>query len=159
MKIHPLYKLTLMFSFILSLILIVSCYQIKPERVRYIIGTWKSVKFEYYGYHKFNSKQAEQIKASKLYIGEHRFMYDSLNFIGPCDYDRFKVTKYDTTKYLGIYLEYIYTKKELSKLLHFEPVDKNGEFSCFTDCAILFLKQDTLISICGGYTNYLIKER
>jgi hypothetical protein len=159
MKIHPLCKLALMICLSGNIFLNVSNAQIKPDRVRYIIGTWKSVKFEYYGYNKFDSKQAEQIKSSKLYIAEHRFMYDSLNFIGPCDYDRFSVTYYDTTHYLGIYLEYIYTRKELSKLLYFKPVDKNGEYSCFNECTILFLKQDTLISICGGYTNYLIKER
>ena len=159
MKVHLLYRLALIICIVFWYFPSISYAQNKSLLIPNIFGTWSSVKFEYYGYHKFDFNQAQKIKASKLYIGEHRFTYDSLAFIGPCDYDRLEFTKYDTTHFMGVYIEYIYTKNELSKLLNIEPVDKNGDPTCYNECSILFLKQDTLISICGGYTNYLIKEK
>lgn len=45
----------------------------------------------------------------------------------------------------------------LSKILVFTPVDEKGELTCYNDCAAIFLKEDTLINVCGGYTFYFVK--
>lgn len=39
----------------------------------------------------------------------------------------------------------------------FLPIDENGESACYNECSQLYLKQDTLINLCGGYTFYLMK--
>jgi hypothetical protein len=125
---------------------------------RFILGKWKSVKWDYSGFNKFTIEQADIIKNCILVVDKEKIYYSSISFIDTCEYYRFLISKYDTTAYLGLSIEYKYTKRELSKLLVLNPLDKEGNPSCYNDCAIFLLKQDTLINICGGYTYYLLKD-
>jgi hypothetical protein len=136
-----------------------ACSLTKSSRSNFIFGIWKCVKHDYSGYQKFDIQTAERIRASKLHIERNTFYYENSGSIGPCDFDKFSISKYDTSQYWGSNIEFRYTKKELSSFLQFKPVYKDGKPSCFNECAILILKQDTLISVCGGYTYYLIKEK
>jgi hypothetical protein len=147
--------------FVIILFTFINCYsqnELKnPNDIIY--GRWKCVKHDYGGYNSFTFEQAEAIRTSILNIEKNKIYYTNINFVGKCDYSKFKVTPYDTTLYLGLIIEFRYTKRELSKIMVYDPVDKNGDFACFNDCAIFYLKQDTLINICGGYTFFLIKEK
>jgi hypothetical protein len=125
----------------------------------YIYGVWKCVKHDYRGFNSIELEQAEKIKISKLHIEKNNAYYENIGFISECKFSKFKVSTYDTLEHTGLILEFRYKKKELSKMLEYEPVDENGKFSCFNNCAIFYLKQDTLINICGGYTYFLIKDK
>ena len=152
------YYFILIVTSVCFLIIHNDCYTKESVRPSIIFGTWKCVKHDYSGYQKFDIQIAERIRLSKLHIERNKFYYENSG-IESCDFYKFNISKYDTTEYLGLSIEFMYTKKELSSLLYFEPVDKEGNPSCFNDCAILYLKQDTLISFCGGYTYYLTKEK
>lgn len=130
----------------------------KVPDINYIFGKWKCVKQDYRGYQKFSLEQAEQIRHSILIFEKNNFFYEGVKFIEPCSFTNIKISKYDTSAYLGYSVEYVYLKKELAKVLVIEPVDEKGEGACFNECAIFFLKQDTLINICGGYTFYMLKD-
>jgi hypothetical protein len=148
----------LIFATVFILVTHNACSQNKSVRSSYIFGTWKCVKHDYSGYQKFDIQTAERIRLSKLHIERNKFYYENSG-VESCDFYKFNISKYDTNEYGGSSIEFKYTKKELSSLLYFKPVDKDGNPTCFNECAILYLKQDTLISFCGGYTYYLIKEK
>jgi hypothetical protein len=133
--------------------------QEEPSTEISLTGVWKCVKHDYVGYQKFTLEQAEKIRASKLYIENNRLYYKDISFVEPCNFYKLRISNYDTTNYYGNSLEFRYTKKELSKTKLVEPINENGELSCFNNCSFFVLKQDTLINICGGYTYYLIKEK
>ena len=69
------------------------------------------------------------------------------------------MSKYDTVNITGNILDITYRKKELSKIYVLKPVDDKGGSTCFNNCAEFYLKQDTLISMCGGYTLFLLKVK
>lgn len=123
-----------------------------------IYGRWKVVKIDYRGYQKFSIEQAKQIRHSILSVQNNTFFYNSIKFIEPCSFYGWNVKNYDTSENQMYNIGFIYSKKELDKLLILEPVDSIGNASCYNECAVFFLKQDTLINICGGYTFYLLKQ-
>jgi hypothetical protein len=124
----------------------------------FILGTWKCVDHDYRGEEKFNLKQAELIRYSILNIGKHNFSYSKAKFIENCNFSDWEMTMYDTTQDFVYSLEYKYYKSELTKMFSFIPVDSNGRSACYNECATFFLKEDTLITICGGYTFYWLKS-
>jgi|GEM_PF-2890477 len=122
-----------------------------------ILGKWICVKHDYSGYNKFSLEQAEKIRVATLNIEKDKYYYSNIEFIESCIYSKFNISSYDTTRYYGYYIEFLYSKKELSKILVYTPVDNEDKPSCFNECATFLLKQDTLINICGGYTFYFLK--
>lgn len=120
-----------------------------------INGRWKSVKHDYRGRQKFSLQQANLIRSSVLTIEQNTFNYSKAQFIKSCNFYTWKKSPYDTTVYDNLQL--IYTNAELQKLTIFDPVDKAGNLSCFNECALFYLKQDTLINLCGGYIFYWVK--
>lgn len=122
-----------------------------------IYGRWKCVKHDYRGYQKFSLKQAEKIKVSVLTLGRNTFYYGNVKFVASCRFSSWKRSKYDISIYSP--LELVYSEEQLKDVILLEPIDGGGKFSCFNDCSIFYLKQDTLINICGGYTYYLKKIR
>lgn len=135
-----------------------NCFsQNKTDSPISIFGNWKCVKHDYKGFQKFNLQQAEQIRNSVLSIENHTFRYAKAGFINKCTFFNWKISKYDTTESYGYSIEYRYTKPELAKMLKITPVDNKGNLNCYNECSTFFLKKDTLISICGGYTFYWVK--
>lgn len=120
-----------------------------------ITGQWKCFKHDFRGKQKFSLKQAEKIKATVLTIKKNNFKYGDLSFIKSCSFNSWKIAAYDTSEYTN--LELTFTKPELTQLKICSPVDSKGNFACYNDCALFYLKQDTLINVCGGYTFYLKK--
>jgi hypothetical protein len=124
----------------------------------YLLGTWRCVKYLNYGEHKFDSTIAENIRNSNLIITSDKIFNENEISRTECDYFSLEVVPFDTTVTYGYYIEYLYPKKELSKIKKLIPTDMQGERTCFNDCSIFLLKQDTLIHICGGYTYYLLRK-
>jgi len=128
------------------------------DKENYLVGRWKCVKHDYSGYQKFTLEQAEQIRKATLIISKTKVYYEGIEFIEPiCEYETFILQKFDTSTYYGITLERIHSKSELSKTFWVEFLGSNVDPTCFNDCSNFLLKQDTLISFCGGYTFYLVK--
>jgi hypothetical protein len=123
----------------------------------HLYGRWKCVKLDTRGYQKYSLEQAHKLQASILTIETHTFYYNNINFIEQCNFYRWGINKYDTVHLHRNTLEITYTNKELSKIQVLEPLDSNGKFGCFNNCAIFYLKGDTLINNCGGYILFLIK--
>lgn len=145
------------FIFIITAIFVVGgTYQQKETYP--IFGKWKCVKLNTQGFQKFQITDAEKLQKSNLTITSTTFGYDEIDFIEPCNFKGWSMRNCDTSENLGITLELLYTKDELSKFIEYSPIDENGEFGCFNDCSIFYMKNDTLINICGGYTLFLIKE-
>jgi len=130
----------------------------QASAVDYLYGEWKKVKVDNRGYQKLSKAQAEEISNSVLVIEKNQVFYRDIRFMKPCTFYEIKIGKHDWNKPWGISLENRYTKNELSKMDEVAMVNQKGERTCFNDCAIFFIKQDTLIHICGGYTFYLTKE-
>ena len=145
------------FIFVITAFLVFGC-SAQQNDVDIIVGDWKSVKLIDRGYQKFSRIEAEKLYESTLTITHNKFNFKDIDFVEPCVFEKWKVENYDTTEYLGYSIEFLYSKKELSKLLKIIPVDENGELSCYNECSAFFLKEDTLINICGGYTLYLLRE-
>jgi len=124
----------------------------------YIYGKWQCVKIDKRGYQKYTWEQAQQLQSSILTIEKNKFYYNNIGFVEPCDFFEWKISKYDTTSLSGTILDIAYKKKDLSKIYVLEPTDGKGESACFNNCALFYLKQDTLINICGGYALFLIKS-
>jgi hypothetical protein len=120
-----------------------------------ITGKWKCIKHDYRGKQKFSLKQAEFIRQSILDIKTNTFAYSKAKFIKPCTFQGWKRTAYDTSQYDN--LELIFTKAELQKITVWDPVNAKGVNACFNECAIFYLKHDTLINVCGGYTFYRVR--
>ena len=79
--------------------------------------------------------------------------YSNIDFVELCTFSSVKYRKgIDKEDWSGTSFFYRYSKKELSEIIGCELVDKKGEWACYNECALLFLKKDTLINICGGYT-------
>lgn len=55
-------------------------------------------------------------------------------------------------------IERKYPENVLAKFLHLLPVQENGDFNCYNECSVFYLKQDTLINICERYTYDLVKS-
>lgn len=148
------------FIFLVSILLSVECIPQTEIKINIgqLYGRWKCVKTDYRGYESLSFNQAEKIRKSILNIDSCRIFYDSIDFIGVCEYSKFCISSYDTSGYSGLIIDLLYSKEELSKMLEFTPAYDNCERSCFNDCSQFFLKQDTLIHICGGYTYFLKKE-
>lgn len=123
-----------------------------------LIGKWKSVRLDKRGFQEFDLEKADLISQSLLIISEDSVAYSSIDFIDLCRFSRWKIEQYDTNEHMGFSLDFLYTKEELSKILLYRPVDQNGNFACYNDCSNFFLKGDTLINICGGYTFFLVRE-
>jgi hypothetical protein len=123
-----------------------------------IYGKWICVNLDVRGYQDFPLKKAQLIQKTLLCIDDSSIRYADIDFIEPCHYYDFKISNWDTTEELGLSLEYKYYPKELHNILQYTPVDKNGGWTCYNNCAHLYLKGDTLINICGGYTYYLVKS-
>jgi hypothetical protein len=131
---------------------------LQSSRDNYIFGKWRCVKLDTRGYQKYSLKQAKIIKRSVLNFERNKIYYSDIDFIKSCYFFKLKLSQYDTLLsrvYYNMNLEVIYPKSDLAKILVIELVDSNGRHSCFNNCAELFLKQDTLINVCGGYTFYL----
>ncbi|MEO6670259.1 MAG: hypothetical protein ABIN36_12330 [Ferruginibacter sp.] len=122
-----------------------------------ITGQWKCVKHDFRGKQKFSLQQAGKIKSSVLTIKKNTFSYNKLSFIQTCTFNSWEVAPYDTSEYTN--LELIFTKPELEQVKVYSPLDKKGDFACYNDCSLFYLKQDTLINVCGGYTFYLKKVK
>jgi dipeptidyl aminopeptidase/acylaminoacyl peptidase len=122
-----------------------------------IIGNWECVKFNSRGNQKFSISQANQIKKSILVIQKNSFYYNRVKFVDICKFSNWKISLYDTVNLTGNFLDFIYSKKDLINIKVLDPVDNVNEYSCFNNCAEFFLKDDTLINICGGYAYYLKK--
>jgi hypothetical protein len=122
-----------------------------------VYGNWKCVRKDYRGYQKFSLQQAEKIRKATLRIEKTTFSFRDIKFIEPCVFAGWKRSKYDTSEYTSLAL--VYTKIELTGIQTLEPVDAKGHPACFNECAIFYLKQDTLINICGGYTYYRVRSR
>jgi len=160
MKINNFKQLIRKIIPVVVLFIFVSCYFQTETKNRsdLIYGKWKCVKHDYGGFNSFTFEQAEAIRKSILNIEKNKIFYMNNSTVGVCEYSKFIISNWDTTLYTGLIIEFRYTKKELSKIQVFNPVDEKGNFACYNDCAKFFLKQDTLINVCGGYTFYLIKE-
>ena len=125
----------------------------------FLYGKWHCIEIGTKGLQKYTWQQIQQLKASTLVIGPNRFYYTDSNFIEPCNFAKWKISSVDTSQFTGTSLDYIYTKAELSKWLEADQIDDKGKDACFNNCALFYLKNDTLINICGGYTMFLIKQK
>lgn len=151
--------LTIKMQVILYLLLL-GCMDAFPQHEKinpsFLYGKWKVVKHDYRGYQKFSAKQANQLHKSILVIEKTRYYFTNINFIGPCPIYKWNIQPYDTTISISMPIEQCYTKKELAERVSFlEPVDNKGE-PCYNEC-LMFLKQDTLITVVGGYTFFRLK--
>jgi hypothetical protein len=118
-----------------------------------IYGKWICVATDYRGYQKFTAKQAALLKKSILHIDSSKMYYDSIHFLDVCTYASIKYRKgLEKDDWSGTSFYYRYSEKDLAGMIACEPVDGKGTWSCYNDCALLYLKNDTLINICGGYT-------
>lgn len=150
-------KVKAVILFFLTLILF-SCQSNKKNNdSQTIMGEWIIVKQNYKGYQKFSLDEAHKIEESILNINKSEIFYENIDFISPCNFDKLLIELIDTTKLYGATIEYLYTKKELTKIQSIIPVNINNQPTCFNNCATFYLKQDTLINICGGYTFFLKK--
>lgn len=135
----------------------------KEFNINSLYGEWHIVKHDYRGYQKFNLKQAEKIRNSILIFKKNKIYYDNIEFIQNCTFSKIQITKYDTSDYDINYgygaLEYIYTKSELANFKKINLTDSSGNPTCYNNCSIFYFHQDALISLCGGYTYFLIKNK
>lgn len=124
-----------------------------------VFGRWKCVVIDYRGYQKFSIEEAKNIEKSVFVVGKHKMYYEGIASIELCEYDTLVGNIVDTSALTGASFEYKYSKDDLSKIIQFAQLNKRGELpmSCYNECSQLFLKEDTLINICGGYTFYLTK--
>ncbi len=120
-----------------------------------LYGVWKCVVLNDKWYQKFSLKEAKTLQKSLLHIESHKMYYEGVDFVELCSYHNISEKNYDTSEYDDLAL--IYPKAELAKVTVVDLVDKNGEAACYNDCSILYLKQDTLINVCGGYTLFFKK--
>lgn len=122
----------------------------------FLYGKWKVIKHDYRGHQKFSIKQADQLNNSLLVINKTGYQFTNVNFISACPFYKWNIRRYDTTISISLSLEVRYTPKELAKnVSYLEAVNKKGK-PCNNEC-LFFLKQDTLISIVGGYTYFRVK--
>lgn len=125
-----------------------------------IYGNWVYVK--HYGWRatKYTSDQLDILKKAELRITKNSIKYEGVGFINECDDIQWQISVYDTSITESQQMELYYTKEELSQVYLFNPVSSStGQWEgCFSDCAIFYLKQDTLINICGGFPIYLIRK-
>lgn len=148
------------FIIITFLLYIQGCESQKKGNINeYLTGKWEIILHDYRGYQKFSLAQTNQIEKADLIITEDSYYYEGVGFIDTCQFAKWKKGPYDTSNYYGWSIEFKYSKSELAKFMYIEPVNKQGDFSCYNECNIFFLKQDTLINICGGYTYYLVKSK
>lgn len=107
------------------------------------------------GYQKYDSNKARRIEHATLVISPHEFYYSNIKFVEKCSFDTIILTAVDTL--FADIMARIYTSAELKKMQEVQMIDRNREHACFNDCARFYLKEDTLINICGGYQYYLKK--
>ena len=122
----------------------------------YIYGQWRCVKFDCKGQTRYSLNEAKQIRQSTLNIKDHKYYYDNSNFIEECSFTNVKITPYDTSFKINDGISTFYNEADLAKVFNIDLVDKNGKNTCFNNCAILVIKQDTLINFCGGFTFWLL---
>jgi hypothetical protein len=146
-------------NFLLLMLTLITCKNYAQNDLNKINGKWHCIKDESIVPTKYNKKQLEQIKSSDLIIENDKFYFEGIKFIDVCSDLNWEITKYDTTQYYADQIEADYDNKELSEILVIEPKAKPGKEECYNNCVQLFLKQDTLINICGGYTLFFIKEK
>lgn len=151
------------YFFILSLLLFSISYSFCQDNkevvsIDSLYGNWKCVKLDIRGYEKYSLKQAKKLQASILTIEKNTFYYKDITFIDSCHFYGWKIKRYDTTEY-NLNLSITYTKKELARMFEFEPIDTKGEWGCYNNCTLFFLKDDTLINNCGGYYLYFLKVK
>ena len=121
-----------------------------------IYGKWKCVATDFRGYQKFTLKQADVVKKSILNIEKNKMYYSEVDFIDLCTFDSIIYKRgLEKEDWSGTSFFYRYSKKDLSEMIACIPVNAKGEWSCYNECAQLYLKQDTMINICGGYTFFL----
>ncbi len=140
-------------------ILFAFCYKQKDEaRTNLIVGEWKVVKINTKGYQRYTLEEANLLKSSTLVVTDSSFYYKNISFVDSCTFARWKYSSYDTVNLLGNLLDIEYRKKTLSKIIVVEPVDSLGAWGCYNNCSQFFMKDDTLINICGGYGFYLVRN-
>jgi len=128
------------------------------QKDKSIEGQWRYAKYLEYHPTKYGIEELNNLKKSRLIITKNRLYYKNIHFVDSCNDINWKCEPYDTSYSESIQLEHFYSKVELSKIYSFTPVDKTGEWQgCFADCAVFYLKQDTLINICGGYPIFLVR--
>ena len=121
-------------------------------------GNWKCVKLDTRGYEKYSLEQAKKLEATVLTLEKNTVYYHNIDFIDSCHFTHWRIKNYDTTEW-NLNLGITYRKKELAKMFELEALDDKGSPGCYNNCAIFFLKDDTLINNCGGYYLYLTKVK
>nr|WP_067053450.1 hypothetical protein [Mucilaginibacter sp. L294] len=124
-----------------------------PAKKINISGDWKCVRFSDRGIQKYTLEQAREIRKSILHIEDHTYYFKRIEFIDRCFFLGWKATPYSGIAEPVRSLEAIYTKRQLNDLILIDPVDKNGNVTCYNNC-LIFKKGNKLITICGGYTFY-----
>lgn len=147
---HPKYRLII--CLVLPAIFLFCSLYAQPDNV---YGRWKCVKMGMKGYQKYDSNKARRIEHATLVISPHEFYYSNIKFVEKCSFDTIILTAVDTL--FADIMARIYTSAELKKMQEVQMIDRNREHACFNDCARFYLKEDTLINICGGYQYYLKK--
>jgi len=127
--------------------------------LEYIYGDWECVKIDKKGYQRYTWEQALELKAAILTVEKNKFYYNHISFVDSCSFYHWKTFKYDTISLSGNTLDFKYKKKVLSGINVLAPVNDKGELDCFNNCAEFYLKGDTLINVCGGYTLFLLKVK
>jgi hypothetical protein len=140
-----------------AFVFFICCTQNRSIPEKDIYGSWKCINGFPWKASKYDQEEIDKIKSSILVIENGKFYFDKISFIETCTFEKIKISKYDTL-YNVPNLRLLYTSKELSVFSAIDLLDKNGEISCYNDCAQLFYKQDTLINICGGYTLIFVKD-
>ena len=145
---------------ILSCILLVCCNLSTTSKLEnQFYGKWECKKVLGWRATKYTSLQLEKIKVSKLIIEKDKFFFGGIEFIDTCNGIEWRVKKVDSLTTIPQQLEVLYDSNEISELYTLEPFNKEGNYNCYNNCAELFLKRDTLINICGGYTLFFIKVK
>jgi len=148
---------TIICGFMLFLFLKSSGQEKKPYTDNYIYGDWKCVRLDTHGFQKFSWEKAQKLPSSILTVEKTTYYYNNVDFIEVCHFACWNKYMYDTVHLEGRTLDVLYKKRELSKVVVLEPTDSTGDFGCYNDCAIFYLKGDTLINVCGGYTLFFTK--
>lgn len=119
-----------------------------------IYGDWKCIKHDYRGVEKFTLKQAEAIRKAVLHIDANAWCFKHIAFPAKCRLYRWKLKPYQP--YDVAMIDRVYTKAQLKQIFLLDPVNINGDDTCYNDCVIL-KKGNILITDCGGYIFYWAK--
>lgn len=139
--------------------LLVCCTSVRTDICQeQLMGKWKCEKVLGWRATKYSSLQLELIRTAILTIEEGKFYFSGVGFIDTCYGLEWNIKKVDSLTTIPQQLEVLYDSNEIAELYTLELLNKEGNYTCYNNCAELFLKKDTLINICGGYTLFFTKK-